>query len=108
MIDELSPKFMLSKEVSHAAPARSDHTGLGSLCATLFTPRLAPCTSLTLGGDAHARPPHSDGRLAGHGIGDGVPLHERSSGSEPGHVVGPPGQSDTARATPPSLCAPRG
>jgi hypothetical protein len=35
-IDELSPKFMRSKEISHATPARSDHTGLGPLCATVF------------------------------------------------------------------------
>src|SRR5262245_34732347 len=108
MIDELSPKCRLSKEVSYAPPARSDHTGLSSLCATLFTPRLAPCASLTLGGNSHPRSSHRDGRRAGHGVGDGVPLHELSSGPEPGLGVGPPGQSDTARAVPHGLCAPRG
>jgi FRG domain len=55
--DELSPKFMLSKEVSHATPARSDHTGVGSLCATVFAARLAPCPSLARGRDARAHEP---------------------------------------------------
>src|SRR5215475_10509529 len=42
-IDELSPKFMLSMEVSHATSARSDHTGVGPVGATVFAARLAPC-----------------------------------------------------------------
>ena len=48
-IDELSPKFTLSKEVSHATPARSDHTGVGSVCATVFTACLAACAVLLVG-----------------------------------------------------------
>jgi hypothetical protein len=46
-IDELSPTFMRSQEIS---PARSDQTGLGPLCATVFAPRLAPCPGLAWDG----------------------------------------------------------
>ena len=82
----------------HATPARSDHTGLGPLCATVFAPGLAPCAGLAPGRDAGARGPHGDGRLAGDGAGDGAPLHQLPSGLEPGHLVGPPGQSDSVGA----------
>jgi hypothetical protein len=39
--DELSPKFMLSKEISHATPAGSDHTGLRALDKTISLSSLA-------------------------------------------------------------------
>jgi hypothetical protein len=96
-IDELSPKVMLSKEDLHAAPARSDHPGVGSVCATVFTAGLAPCPTLASGGDAGSGSPYGHGRLTGHGAGDGAPFHELPSGLEPGHVVSSPGQSDSAR-----------
>jgi hypothetical protein len=94
-IDELSPKFMLSKEVSHATPARSDHTGIGPLCTTVFAPRLAPCPGLALGCDARAWSSHGDRRPARDGPGGGAPLYELSSGPEPGHLVGPPREPDS-------------
>jgi hypothetical protein len=93
-IDELSPKFMLSKETSHAAPARGDHTGLGAFRTTLFGPRLGPGPALAFGRNADARTPHGDGRPARDGVGHGAPLHQLPSGVKPGHVVGPPRESD--------------
>src|SRR5882724_5092411 len=96
-IDELSPKFMLTKETCHATPARRHHTGLSAVRTTLFRPCLAPCASVTPGGDPDAWGPHGDCGLAGDGAGDGGPLHERPSGPESGHLVGPPGESDSVR-----------
>jgi hypothetical protein len=96
-IDELSPKVMLSKEDLHAAPARSDHTGVSSVCATVFAAGLALCLTLVSGGNAGSGSPYSHGRLTGHGAGDGARFHELPSGLEPGHVVSAPGQSDAAR-----------
>jgi hypothetical protein len=57
-IDELSRKCMLSKEVSYASPARSDHNGVGPFCATVFAARLAPYPGLARGRDTRARGPH--------------------------------------------------
>jgi hypothetical protein len=94
-IDELCPKFMLSKEVSHARPARSDHLGVGPFCATVFAPRLAPCPGFARGRDTRARGPHRDRRLAGDGAERRAPFYELSSGPEPGHMVGSPRESDS-------------
>src|SRR5919205_2458693 len=93
-IDELSPKFTLSKETSHAAPAGGNHTGSGAFRTTLFGPRLGPCPALALGRDADAWTPYGDGRPARDGVGHGAPLHQRPSGFEPGHLVGSPRESD--------------
>ena len=98
-IDELSPKVMLSKEDLYAAPARSDHTGVGSVCATVFAAGLAPRPTLASRGDAGSGSPYGHGRLTGHGAGDRARFHELPSGLEPGHVVSAPGQSDSARVT---------
>jgi hypothetical protein len=96
-IDELSPKFMLTKAACHATPARYQHTGLSAVRTTLFRPGLAPCASTTPGGDADASGTHGDCGLAGDGACYGAPLHERPSGPEPGDVVGPPRASDAVR-----------
>src|ERR671935_2409640 len=94
-IAELSPKFTRSKETSHATPARGNHTGIGAFRTTLFRPRLGPCPALALGRDADAWAPYGDGRPARDGVGHGAPLHQRPAGLEPGHVVGPPRESDS-------------
>jgi hypothetical protein len=96
-IDELSPKFMLSKGVFRAIPARSDHTGLDPLCTTVFAQSLAACPSLALGRDARPRGRHSDGRLVGHGVGPRAPIYQLPSSLELVHVVSPPGRSDSIR-----------
>jgi hypothetical protein len=96
-IDERSPQVMRSKEDLHAAPARSDHTGVGSVCATVFTVGLASRPTRASGGDAGSGSPYGHGRLTGHGVGDGARLHARPSGPKPGHVVSAPGQSASAR-----------
>jgi hypothetical protein len=106
--DELSPKFMRSKEVSHATPARSDHTGVGPLCTSLFGAYLVACTGLTPGGHTHARGSHRDGCPASDGPGSGAPLYERPSRAQPGHVVGPSRGSDSARVASYAHCPPRG
>jgi hypothetical protein len=93
-IDVLSPKFMLAKEISHVTPTRSDHTGLGALCAIVFESGLGPSTTLALGGDSYPQSPNSDDRLAGSRVGQGVPLHQRSPSAEPRHVVGASGVPD--------------
>src|SRR5262245_49553770 len=96
-IDELSPKFMLTKEACDATPARYHHTGLSAVRTTLFRPCLAPCASTTPGSDADAWGPYGDCGLAGDGACHGAPLHELPSGPEPGDVVGPPRESDSVR-----------
>src|SRR5215217_8250412 len=94
-IDDLSQSSCYRRRTSHdAAPARSDHTRLGHVCTTLFGARLGPCASLTLGGDSHARAPHGNRGLAGHGFGDGAPLHQLPSGVESCHLVGPSWEPD--------------
>jgi hypothetical protein len=77
--------------------------------APLFSQRVwlhAPL--LLLGGDAGSRRPYSHGRLTGHGAGHGALSHELPSGLEPGHMVGAPGQSDSAPVTHHVPCARRG
>src|SRR5688572_26459474 len=96
-IDELSPKFILTKETCYAAPARGHHTDLSAVRPPFFRPCLAPCASVTPGGDVDPWRPHGDGGVAGDGAGDGAPLHELPSRPEPSHLVGPPGQSDSVR-----------
>src|SRR5918997_5052927 len=97
-IGELSQSSSYRRRTSHATPARSDHSGVGPLRATLFAAELAPCASVTPGGDSDAGSPDSHRCLAGDGLGGGVSLHELSSGVEPGHVVSTPGQPDSARS----------
>jgi hypothetical protein len=86
-IDELCQSSCYRRRTWHAALARIDHTGVGALCATVFRPGLAPCTSITPRSDVDSRAPYGHGRLAGHGTGHGEPFHQLSSGPEPGHVV---------------------
>jgi hypothetical protein len=95
--DERSPKFILTKETCHAAPARGYHTGLSAVRTPVFSPCLAPGPRVTAGGAADTWRPHGDGGLAGDGAGDGAPLHERPPGPHPSPLVGPPGQSDAVR-----------
>jgi hypothetical protein len=67
-IDELAQRSCSQRRTSYdTSPARSDHTGGGPLCATVFGAGLAPCAGLAPGGDAHARGPHGDRGLAGDG-----------------------------------------
>ena len=64
--------------------------------APLFSQRVwRHAQVLLLGAMLDARGTHGDRRLAGDGVGDGAPLHQLPSGLEPGHLVGPPGQSDS-------------
>jgi hypothetical protein len=95
--DALSPQVMRSQADLHAAPARSDHPGVGSMCATGVAAGLAPRPTRASGGDAGSGSPYGHGRLTGHGVGDGARLHARPSGLEPGHVVSAPGPSAAAR-----------
>jgi hypothetical protein len=98
-IDERSPKVMRSQEISPAAPARSAHTGLGSLCATVFAPCLAPGPGLARGREARAWGPHGDRRSVRDGPGGGAPLYERSSGPDPGSRVSAPREPDAVGLT---------
>jgi hypothetical protein len=52
------------------------------------------CPDPIPGCDAYSRSPHGDRRVAGDGVGDGAPFHQRPSRLEPGHLVSAPGQSD--------------
>src|SRR6266540_212383 len=94
-IAELSPKFMRSKEISHATPARSDHTGVGPVCATLFGSGLAPCPTVAPGSDSGLWAPHGLRGFAGDGPGRRTTLYELSSGPEPRHLVDPARESDS-------------
>src|SRR5215475_5520159 len=55
-IDDLWQSSCYRRRTSHATPARSDHTGLGTLCATRFGARLEACAGPTAGGDANPGP----------------------------------------------------
>src|SRR5262247_579560 len=96
-IAELSPKFMLSKETPHVPPAGGNHTGISPVRTTLFGPRLGPCPTLARGRHPDAWDAHGDGGPTRDGAGHGAALHELPSGPEPGHLVGPPGESDAVR-----------
>ena len=87
-IDDLCHSSCYRRRTTHAAPARSHHTGLGPVCTTLFTPGLTPCPDLAPGRDAGSCSPHRDGRLAGDGAELQTPLHQLPSRLEPGHVAG--------------------
>lgn len=67
-IDDLCERSPYRRRTSHATPARCDHTGVSSLCATPFAPGLAPGPGLVRRCGADARSPHRDRRLAGHGV----------------------------------------
>src|SRR6266850_4571712 len=82
-IDELSHSSCYRQRTSYATPARSDHTGLGALCTTVFASGLAPCSALAPGSDPYARTPHRGRCLAGDGACHGAPLHELPSCPEP-------------------------
>jgi hypothetical protein len=79
-------------------PVRSDHPGVGTVCAPVFPTCLAACAGVAGGCAPHARDPPGARRLAGDGVGWGTPGHHRSSRREPGDVVGPPLESDAPRA----------
>jgi len=98
-IAELFQSSCYRRRTGQATPARSDHTDIGTLCATLFAPGLVPCAIIAPGSDLDSWCAHRDSRLAGDGAGHGTSLHERPSGVEPGHLVGPPGQSDAVGVT---------
>jgi hypothetical protein len=49
-IDDPCQRSRDRRRTSHAAPARSDHTGLGPVCATFFGARLVACASVAPGG----------------------------------------------------------
>ncbi len=53
-IDEICQSSCYRRKTCHAAPARSDHTGVGALCATVCAPGLAPCPTVAPG--RHAVP----------------------------------------------------
>src|SRR6266850_4139849 len=93
-IDELSHSSCYRQRTSYATPARSDHTGLGALCTTVFASGLAPCSALAPGSDPYASCTRGHGRLAGDRVGNGAPLHPLPPGLESGHLVRPPGESD--------------
>src|SRR4029434_2503737 len=107
-IDELSPKFILSTEVSHATPARRDHSGGGALCATVFAPSLAPCPALAARRDSGSWSPHGDGRLASHGDGPGTSLHELPSCLESSNLVRPAREPDSVGYPPHATGTARG
>jgi hypothetical protein len=88
-IGKHSPKFTLSKETSHATPARRHHTGTGAFHTTLLRLPLGPCLALALGRDADAGALYGDGRSAGDGVGHGRPFHQRPSSLPPVQLVGP-------------------
>src|SRR5882724_9106836 len=98
-IAELFQRSCYRRRTCHATPARSDHTDIGTLCATLFAPGLVPCAIIASGSDLDSWCAHRDSRLAGDGAGHGTSLHELPSGVEPDHLVGPPGQSDSVGVT---------
>jgi len=68
-IAELFQSSCYQGRTSHAAPARSDHTGVSSLCATVFAPGVVPCTVVAGGGDFGSQGTHRDGGLARDGLG---------------------------------------
>jgi hypothetical protein len=80
-----------------APPARCHQTGLRAVRTTLFGPRLAPCAGLALGGEARAWGFHGDRGLMDDGAVGRAPLHQLSSGLEPGGLVSPPRESDAVR-----------
>ena len=51
------------RRTCHATPARSDHTNIGTLCATLVAPGVVPCASMAPGSDLDSWCAHCDGRL---------------------------------------------
>ena len=89
-IDELCQSSCSRRRTSHATPARSHHTGVGTFCTTVFAPGLGPCPAFAPGRDARTRGAHRHSRLAGDRAGHGAPLHQLSPGGEPGHLVSPP------------------
>src|SRR5215475_13277272 len=93
-IDELSQSSCYRRRTAYAAPARSDHTGLSALCATVFAPGLAPCAAPAPRSDSRAWCTYSYGRVAGDGVGHGAPLHQLPPGLEPGHLVSPSREPD--------------
>src|SRR4029434_2541869 len=52
----------------HATPARSDHTNIGTLCATLFAPGVVPCAIIAPGSGLDSWCAHCDGPLRVMGL----------------------------------------
>src|SRR6516165_5780102 len=107
-IDDLCERSHYRRRTAHATPARSSLTRLSPFCATLFPAGLGPRANLALGRASGPRRSYCDGCLADHGVGPGAAIHERPPGPQPGHLVGTPGQSDSARVAPHGPGAPRG
>src|SRR5882724_6255899 len=83
-IAELFQSSCYRRRTGHATPARSDHTNIGTFCATLFTPGVVPCTIIAPGSDLDSWCTHRGGRLADDGAERRAPLHQLPSGVEPG------------------------
>src|ERR671923_435742 len=84
-IAELFQSSRYRRRTCHAAPARRDYTDVGTLCTTVFTPRVVPCASVAAGSDLGSWCAHRDGLFAGDGAGHGTSLHELPSSVEPGY-----------------------
>jgi hypothetical protein len=95
-IDELCQSSCYRRRTSDAAPARSHHTGLGAFCTTLFALGLARCPALAPGSGSDPWDTYGHGYLARHGARQRAPFHELPPGLEPGHLVSPPRQWDSA------------
>jgi hypothetical protein len=67
-----------------------------------------PCLGLAPGSHPRPRCAHREGRPARDGAGCGGLLYELPSRAQPGHVVGPLRESDSAQVAPHVLCPPRG
>jgi hypothetical protein len=99
-IDELSQRSSSRGRTPHATPARSGHTGVGPLHATLVAAGLAPCARVTSGGDGDSGSPDSRRCLAGDGIGAGAPCQPRPSRPQPRDLVSSSRQPDALGHTP--------
>ena len=91
--EELCQSSCDRSRTSHAALARSHHTGLSPVRTTRCTACLAPCAGLAPRHDARPWGTDGDGCLAGHGAELRTAFHQRPSRLEPGQLVAPPGRS---------------
>jgi hypothetical protein len=79
-IAELVQSSCYRRRTRHAAPARRDHTDVGTLSAPLFAPSVVPCVIVAAGSDLGSWCAHRDGLFAGDRAGHGTSLHELPSG----------------------------
>jgi len=91
---ELFPSSGDRQRTCHASPARRDHTRSGTVCASLFTPRVVLGAIIAPWSDRDAWCTNRGGLLANNGAERRAPLHPRPLGSELGDLIGPPGRSD--------------